>query len=35
MDVDANGGRVLHVRPLGGAYTVAVGAAPLRLLGCA
>jgi endoglycosylceramidase len=34
MEVDANGGRVLHVRPLGGAYTVTVAAAPLRLAAC-
>ncbi|HYW28148.1 MAG TPA: cellulase family glycosylhydrolase [Terriglobales bacterium] len=35
MQVDANGGRVLHVRAPGGAYAVVVAAAPLRLTGCA
>jgi hypothetical protein len=35
MEVDAYGGRLLHVRPLGGSYAVSVAAAPLRLAGCA
>jgi len=34
MEVDAGGGRVLHVRPRGGTYAVSVAAAPLRLTGC-
>jgi endoglycosylceramidase len=35
MEVEASGGRVLHVRPLGGSYAVSVGPAPLQLAGCA
>jgi hypothetical protein len=35
MEVDASGGRMLHVRPLGGGYAVTVAAAPLQLAGCA
>jgi hypothetical protein len=35
IEQDAGGSRVLHVRPLGGAYRVTVAAAPLALRGCA